>query len=110
VFVTGHGKDDTTQLDWEALARPRQTIVIYMGLLGLPQLCMKLVEHGLPAATPAAIVQHGTRSDQRVVSGTLGNLPALAAAAALRPPTLIIVGEVVKLREKLAWFEASRAG
>jgi uroporphyrin-III C-methyltransferase/precorrin-2 dehydrogenase/sirohydrochlorin ferrochelatase len=108
VFVTGHRKDDTTQLDWEALARPRQTIVIYMGLLGLPQLCAKLVEHGLPAATPAAIVQHGTTSAQRVVTGTLESLPALAVAAALRPPTLIIVGEVVKLREKLAWFEVEQ--
>ena len=109
VFVTGHGKDDSTQLDYEALARPRQTIVIYMGLLGLPELCAKLVGHGLPATTPAAIVQHGTRSDQRVVTGTLSSLPALAAAAALRPPTLIIVGEVVKLREKLAWFEDEQA-
>jgi uroporphyrin-III C-methyltransferase/precorrin-2 dehydrogenase/sirohydrochlorin ferrochelatase len=104
VFVTGHLKDGSMQLDWDALARPRQTVVVYMGLLGLPMLCAKLIEHGLPAATPAAIAQQGTTQDQRVVTGTLATLPALADAAALRAPTLIIVGEVVKLHEKLAWF------
>lgn len=104
VFVTGHLKDGTMNLDWDMLARPHQTIVIYMGLHGLPVLCQKLVEHGLPPETPAAIVQQGTTSKQRVVTGTLATLPALAEAAQLQAPTLIIVGTVVTLHDKLKWF------
>jgi uroporphyrin-III C-methyltransferase/precorrin-2 dehydrogenase/sirohydrochlorin ferrochelatase len=105
VFVTGHLKDGSMNLDWDALARPNQTVVIYMGLPGLPTLCAQLVAHGLAAATPAAIVQQGTTDTQRVLTGTLQTLPALAAAARLAPPTLIIVGSVVSLRDKLSWFE-----
>ena len=104
VFVTGHLKDGTMDLDWPALARPRQTIVVYMGLQGLPMLCRKLVAHGLPAATPAAIVQQGTTSRQRVVTATLATLPAQADAARLEPPTLIIIGDVVRLHARVAWF------
>jgi uroporphyrin-III C-methyltransferase/precorrin-2 dehydrogenase/sirohydrochlorin ferrochelatase len=105
VFVTGHLKDGSMSLDWEALARPRQTVVVYMGLLGLPVLCGKLIEHGMPCSTPVAIVQQGTTRLQRVVTGTLETLPGLASSAQLRPPTLIIIGEVVRLRERLAWFD-----
>lgn len=105
VFVTGHLKDGSMRLDWEALARPRQTLVVYMGLLGLPVLCGKLIEHGMPAGTPVAIVQQGTTRSQRVIAGTLQTLPELASSAQLRPPTLIIVGEVVRLRQQLAWFD-----
>jgi uroporphyrin-III C-methyltransferase len=104
VFVTGHLKDGSMNLDWPGLARRRQTVVIYMGLLGLPVLCEKLMEHGLPPDWPAAIVQHGTQPSQRTVTGTLATLPALAAAAQLRAPTLIIVGTVVTLQHKLQWF------
>ena len=103
-FVTGHLKDGTMNLDWPALARPGQTVVIYMGLLGLPILCRELVAHGLPPTTPAAIVQQGTTAQQRVVVATLADLPGRAFDARLAPPTLIIVGEVVKLRDKLGWF------
>jgi uroporphyrin-III C-methyltransferase/precorrin-2 dehydrogenase/sirohydrochlorin ferrochelatase len=105
VFVTGHLKDGTMDLDWEMLARPNQTVVIYMGLLGLPVLCQKLVDHGLTPDTPAAIVQQGTTPSQKVVTGTLGTLPKLATDAQLKPPTLIIVGKVVSLQGKLAWFK-----
>jgi uroporphyrin-III C-methyltransferase/precorrin-2 dehydrogenase/sirohydrochlorin ferrochelatase len=104
VFVTGHLKNGSMNLDWDALARPNQTVVIYMGLLGLPILCAQLIVHGLAAATPAAIVQQGTTDNQRVVTGTLRTLPALAAAAQLAAPTLIIIGSVVSLRDKLSWF------
>jgi len=104
VFVTGHLKDGTMDLDWPALARPRQTIVVYMGLLGLPTLCRELIAHGLPATTPAAIVQHGTTARQRVVSATLATLAERSSAAGIEPPTLIIVGEVVRLQSALAWF------
>ncbi len=105
VFVTGHLKDGGMDLDWDMLARPRQTIVVYMGLPGLEMLCEKLVQHGLPASTPAAIIQQGTTQNQRVVSGTLATLAEQAVAAKLRAPTLIIVGGVVSLREKLSWFK-----
>lgn len=105
VFVTGHLKDNSMDLDWEMLARPRQTIVVYMGLTGVDVLCSKLVEHGLSASTPAAVVQQGTTRNQKVMTGTLADLPQIAKAAKLVPPTLIIVGGVVSLREKLSWFE-----
>ncbi len=106
LFVTGHLKDGTMDLDWTALARPRQTIVVYMGLTALPALCERLVEHGLPASTPAAVVQQGTTRDQRVVTGTLATLAEDTARAKLRAPTLVIVGSVVKLRDRLNWFRA----
>lgn len=105
IFVTGHLKNNTVDLDWASLVRPHQTIVIYMGLLGLPVLCQQLIAQGLPAGTPAAIIQQGTIQNQKIVTGSLETLPELAAAAQLKPPTIIIVGEVVQLHQKLAWFE-----
>jgi uroporphyrin-III C-methyltransferase / precorrin-2 dehydrogenase / sirohydrochlorin ferrochelatase len=104
VFVTGHLKNGTMDLDWPALARPQQTVVVYMGLQGLPTLCRELVAHGLPAETPAAIVEQGTTSAQRVVTATLATLAGEAAKANVAAPTLIIVGSVVRLHETLAWF------
>jgi uroporphyrin-III C-methyltransferase/precorrin-2 dehydrogenase/sirohydrochlorin ferrochelatase len=104
VFVTGHLKDGSLDLNWEALARPRQTVVFYMGVHGLAQLCGQLVAHGLAAGTPAAVVEKGTTPEQRVIAGTLGTLAGQAAAARVRPPALVIVGEVVRLRDRLQWF------
>lgn len=104
VFVTGHLKDGSIDLDWQALARPMQTIVVYMGLQSLPELCRQLIAHGLAERMPAAAIQGGTTRSQRIVSGTLASLPAKAAEARLRPPALIIIGEVVRLQEKLSWF------
>jgi uroporphyrin-III C-methyltransferase/precorrin-2 dehydrogenase/sirohydrochlorin ferrochelatase len=104
IFVTGHLKDGTMNLDWEQLARPKQTVVVYMGLHGLDTLCAELVKHGMPRNTPIAIVQQGTTQNQRVVTGTLGTLPKDPQVAGLHAPTLIIVGGVVTLREKLSWF------
>ena len=108
IFVAGHLKNGSVDLDWPALVRPGQTIVVYMGLLGLPVLCQQLITHGLPTMTPAAIVQQGTTHAQRVLVGSLETLPNLAASAKLTPPTLIIIGEVVKLHQNLAWFESGR--
>ena len=105
VFVTGHLQDGTMNLDWAGLARRRQTVVIYMGLHGLPTVCAKLIEHGLPPDWPAAIVQQGTTPNQRTVTGTLATLPGLAEAAQLKAPTLIVVGKTVTLQSKLSWFE-----
>jgi len=104
VFVTGHLKDGSLELNWDVLARPLQTVVIYMGVRGLPQLCAQLVAHGLPASTPAALIERATLPSQRVVAGTLETLPPLAERAGLRPPALAIVGEVVRLRQKLGWY------
>ena len=104
VFVTGHLKDGTMNLDWELLARPRQTVVVYMGLHGLDTLCAELIKHGLPDSTPIAIVQQGTTQNQRVFTGTLATLPGIADREKPQAPTLIIVGGVVTLHEKLAWF------
>ncbi|MGQ9861786.1 MAG: siroheme synthase CysG [Thiobacillaceae bacterium] len=104
ILVTGHLKDNSMDLDWDMLCRPGQTVVIYMGLKGLVQLCREMIAHGLPSTTPAAVVQQGTTLNQKVVTGTLDTLPALVAKADLKPPTLIIVGDVVKLHDKLNWF------
>jgi len=105
VFVTGHMQDGTMNLNWRALAQSRQTIVFYMGLLGVDVLCRELAAHGLPAATPAALIQAGTTPQQRVLTGTLETLPGIVARSDVRAPTLIIIGEVVRLRERLKWFE-----
>ena len=104
IFVTGHLKDGSMNLDWDALARPKQTVVVYMGLHGLDTLCAKLVEHGLPDSTPIAIVQQGTTQNQRVITGTLATLPGIAQVEKPQAPTLIIIGGVVTLRGKLNWF------
>ncbi len=106
IFVAGHLKNGSLDLDWPTLVKPNQTIVIYMGLLGLPVLCRKLVSHGLSDKTPAAIVQQGTTHNQRVLVGSLETLPNLAHSSNLTPPTLIIIGEVVNLHQNLTWFES----
>ena len=105
IFVTGHLKDGTMDLDWENLARPQQTLVVYMGLHGLEILCRELIGHGLSPMTPAAIIQQGTTRHQRVMTGTLATLPAQVRAEPLQAPTLIIVGGVVGLHRTLHWFD-----
>ncbi len=112
IFTTGHfkakeGQPNVVELDWPALVRPNQTVVIYMGLVGLEQICAQLISHGLEAGMPAAVVQQGTTPKQRVVVADLSTLASKVVEAELKPPCLIIVGHVVKLREKLAWFEPS---
>ncbi|CAM3682560.1 Siroheme synthase [Pseudomonas reidholzensis] len=107
-FVTGHLKDGTSNLPWNDLVAPAQTLVFYMGLVGLPTICAELIRHGRAASTPAALVQQGTTRNQRVFTGTLADLPDLVARHEVHAPTLVIVGEVVQLREKLAWFEGTQ--
>lgn len=104
LYATGHLCDGSLDLDWVALTRPRQTVVIYMGLSALPLICEKLIEHGLPPSHPIAVVQQGTTTNHRVVIGVLSNISERVAAAALRSPSLIILGEVVQLHHDLAWF------
>ncbi len=103
-FVTGHLKDGTMNLNWSALAQPSQTVVFYMGLAGLPIIVDQLTAHGVSPQMPIALIQQGTTHLQRVYSGTLETIVDLVEADPPQPPTLIIVGEVVKLREKLSWF------
>lgn len=107
-FVTGHLKDDGVELDWAHLAREDQTLVIYMGLVGLPNICAQLVAHGMPATMPVAIVQQGTTASQRVVTGTLDDIADRAEAESIQPPTIIIIGHVVSLHRELAWFNVGR--
>jgi uroporphyrin-III C-methyltransferase/precorrin-2 dehydrogenase/sirohydrochlorin ferrochelatase len=104
IFVTGHLKDGSVDLDWNRLARPAQTIVFYMGLHSIPVISRELIAHGLSADTPVALVQQGTTRDQRVFIESLASLPELAASGTLKPPTIIIVGQVVSLHSKLSWF------
>ena len=104
VFATGHHKDGSVNLDWKALARPNQTVVFYMGIGGADEICRQLMENGLPADHPAAVVQHGTSRRQRVLTATLGTLAAEINKSDIRPPALIIIGTVVTLQSKLAWF------
>nr|AFI78668.1 siroheme synthase [uncultured bacterium ws034A6] len=104
IFVTGHLKDGSVDLDWERLAKPAQTIVFYMGLHTIPVLSKELIAHGLSKDTPVALVQQGTTRDQRVFIETLETMPDLPEREQLKAPTIIIVGEVVQLQEKLSWF------
>lgn len=107
-FVTGHLKDGSCDLPWSELVAPSQTLVFYMGLVGLPVICQQLIAHGRAADTPAALVQQGTTVNQRVFTGTLANLAERVASEQVQAPTLVIIGEVVQLREKLAWFEGAQ--
>ncbi|MEE9319642.1 MAG: siroheme synthase CysG [Granulosicoccus sp.] len=105
VFVTGHLRNGQFNLNWQDLQDPTQTIVIYMGLTGLDQICQSLVEHGRAADTPAALIEHGTTPTQRVITATLATLASTIAASDVSAPTLLIIGSVVTLREKLDWFK-----
>jgi len=104
VFVTGHLKDGSVELPWDVLARERQTIIVYMGVRSLPTIAKRLIAHGLAPDMPAALVERATLPRQRVVTGTLTTLPGLAERDGVRPPALLIVGEVVRLRGKLGWY------
>jgi len=106
-FVTGHLKDGSTDLNWPQLAAPNQTIVFYMGLSGLEKICQSLIDHGCSKQHPIAIVQQGTTSNQRVITGTLESLPKKVIDEKIKAPTLIIVGTVVSLHDKLNWFNVN---
>ncbi|MCX4187803.1 siroheme synthase CysG [Methylophaga sp. OBS4] len=106
VFVTGQLKDGELELNWPSLVQPRQTVVVYMGLAGLPQLSRQLQAHGMAADMPAALVQQGTTENQKVWLSTIAQLPALAEREQPVAPTLVIIGEVTKLHNNLAWFRS----
>lgn len=104
-FVTGHLKDGSMDLPWSELAVEQQTIVFYMALKGAHHLSTNLIKHGMRANMPVALVEKGTTPEHQVYVTTLSELPNLVKNTEIHAPTLIIVGEVVKLREKLNWFE-----
>ncbi len=101
LLATGHLRNGTVDLDWASLARPRQTLVIYMGLGALEIICRELTAHGMPATTPAAVVHAATTPAQRVVTGTLATLAPRVRDARLKTPSLIVVGTVVELHSLL---------
>jgi uroporphyrin-III C-methyltransferase/precorrin-2 dehydrogenase/sirohydrochlorin ferrochelatase len=103
MFVTGHLKDNTVNLDWDQLAKPNQTIVIYMGLIGLRQISEKLIERQLSGSTPVALIQKGTTADHRVIISDLLHIADKVDQLKPKPPTLIIIGSVVSLHNKLNW-------
>jgi uroporphyrin-III C-methyltransferase len=104
LFVTGHLKDGSANLDWPSLVRLNQTVVIYMGLNALPEICGQMMTHGAAPDLPIAVIQEGSLAAQKVVVGTLRDLPDQVRAAQLVSPCLIIIGDVVKLRQQLSWF------
>ncbi len=106
-LITGHENSDKsdTGLDWPALARFPGTLAIYMGMSRLPQIVRSLIEHGKAADTPAAVVQMASTGQQRTVQTRLSELPQVVQKANLKAPAIILIGETVKLRQQLAWFE-----
>lgn len=103
-FVTGHLKDGSPELPWSELIHEQQTLVLYMGLVGLDSICHQLIAHGMAADMPVALISQGTRPDQMVVTGTLADIAGKVVASGIKAPTLTIIGRVVALREKLNWF------
>lgn len=110
VFVTGHLRDGTLDLNWPVLVQPRQTVVFYMGLKSAGHICEQLRAHGMAAGMPVALVEQGTTSRQRVYCATLATLSEVIGGAGIQSPALLIVGEVVKLHPQLAWFRPAPPG
>ncbi len=104
-FITGHLKNNTVNLNWQQLVAPKQTIVIYMGLVGLEIICQSMIQHGASTDLPIALIQQGTTNKQRVITGTLGTLPEKLKGQGIHAPTLFIIGTVVSLHDSLKWFQ-----
>ena len=105
LFLTGHFKDGKIDFDWPKLVTEKQTLVIYMGLLSLPDFIKELIEHGQNKTMPVAVIQSGTTSAQRVIVGNIGNIKSKLVRSKIKSPALVIIGEVVKLRDQLKWFK-----
>ncbi|MDM1285080.1 siroheme synthase CysG [Acinetobacter indicus] len=104
-FLTGHLKEGSPELPWSELVYENQTLVLYMGLVGLEKICQKLIAHGQRPDMPVALVSKGTTPEQKVVVGTLADIASKVTEHQIQAPTLTIIGEVVKLREQLQWHE-----
>ncbi|PIE82888.1 MAG: uroporphyrinogen-III C-methyltransferase [Candidatus Contendobacter odensis] len=105
VFVTGHLKNGTLDLNWPALVQPNQTVVFYMGLRTVVHICDRLRAYGMSADMPVALVEQGTQPEQRVYCATLATLSDSIQGVGVRAPALLIVGEVVRLHPQLHWFK-----
>lgn len=105
-LITGHEcpQKENSHLDFEVLARSQGTLAFYMGVLNMERICTNLIKHGLDRQTPAAAIRWGTTPKQRVLTGTVETLPQLAKQVNLRPPAVIVIGEVVSLQKKLNWY------
>lgn len=105
-IVTGHRKEGAEEeVKWESLAKGVETLAVYMGVSNLPYICEQLMKHGKDKSTPAAIIEQGTTSMQRTVVGTLGTIVDVAKKEQIQNPSMIVIGEVVRFREKIHWFE-----
>ncbi len=105
IFVTGQLKDGSVDLEWQTLVQPRQTVVVYMGLAGLEIICHQLQVHGMRSDMPAALVEQGTTPSQKVHTATISTLVESVAGKEVHAPTLLIIGDVVRLHGQLAWFK-----
>jgi uroporphyrin-III C-methyltransferase/precorrin-2 dehydrogenase/sirohydrochlorin ferrochelatase len=105
IFVTGHRRDGGDDLNWEMLSHANQTVVFYMGLDNVTRICNSMKAHGRAANTPAALVEKGTTAEQRVFIGDLDSLPGIIAHNEVHAPTLILIGEVVALHNRLGWYK-----
>jgi uroporphyrin-III C-methyltransferase/precorrin-2 dehydrogenase/sirohydrochlorin ferrochelatase len=103
-FVTGHTRDGKLVHDWSSMQSPGETLVFYMGLVGLPIICHELQRHGRAADTPVALVEKASTPDQRVLTGTLATMSRVVEQEQPSAPTLIVVGDVVSLHGDLQWF------
>ena len=108
-FVAGYLKGDSIEHDWSQFQSPIETLVFYMGSVGLPIICQQLQAYGRSPDTPIALVERGTLIDQRVIVGTLATMADIVARAKCKAPTLIIIGDVVRLHDNLSWFGQTRA-
>ncbi|MBJ7536664.1 uroporphyrinogen-III C-methyltransferase [Marinomonas transparens] len=102
-FLTGHLKDGTTELPWDELVHPAQTLVIYMGLTGLKEISQSLIRFGMKPSMPVAVVEKGTTDEQRVFTSTIRDIFSVAENNEVKSPALLIIGEVVTLQDKLEW-------
>lgn len=103
-FITGHLKNDSCNLPWSDFVQNNQTLVFYMGLVGLPIICRELIAHGMSADMPIALISKGTTPEQQVVTGTLTTIVQKVESSGVKAPTLVIIGQVVTLRSKLDWL------
>jgi uroporphyrin-III C-methyltransferase/precorrin-2 dehydrogenase/sirohydrochlorin ferrochelatase len=104
IFITGHSKDGQIDLDWKLLLQPRQTVAVYMGLAHLAELTRAFIGKGVAPSLPVALIDNGTRPNQQVLTATLDTIAEKAAKAGVKGPAILIIGSVVRLREKLDWY------
>ena len=103
-FLAGHMKDGKLKLDWKNLVSSQETLVFYMGLLSINTICEKLIKHGMDSSTPIAAIEHGTTRNQRVIVSKLREISSVLDKGDFESPTLLIIGDVVTLRERLNWY------